>query len=131
MLDWSIEQDKCPVAIRIPCNGVISDNRFIDKDYSVLNQYKVEETREENAIPVLGEFYQIGQELSKNSSPIQHQTNLINPRYITGLDIELLESLKENHSLILTLEDGILDSGFGQKFQVSIAQAKYKYLIMD
>ena len=39
MLDWSIEQNKYPVAIRIPCNGVISDNREVQKDYSNLNKY--------------------------------------------------------------------------------------------
>ena len=40
---------------------------------------------------------------------------LINPHYITGIDEELLESLKSNHKLVITLEDGILDGGFGEK----------------
>ena len=40
---------------------------------------------------------------------------LINPRYITGIDAELLENLKKNHDKVVTLEDGILDGGFGEK----------------
>ena len=40
---------------------------------------------------------------------------LINPRYITGLDEELLENLKKDHTIVITLEDGILDGGFGEK----------------
>ena len=40
---------------------------------------------------------------------------LINPRYATGLDTELLEQLKTNHQIVVTLEDGILDGGYGQK----------------
>ena len=43
------------------------------------------------------------------------QPTLINPRYITGIDKELLEKLKENHNIVITLEDGILDGGFGEK----------------
>ena len=53
------------------------------------------------------------------SSEIKQELNitptLINPRYITGLDKELLDNLKTNHNLVITLEDGILDGGFGQK----------------
>ena len=40
---------------------------------------------------------------------------LINPKFITGLDENLLENLKNNHNIVITLEDGILDGGFGQK----------------
>lgn len=40
---------------------------------------------------------------------------LINPRFITGVDEALLETLKRNHSLVITLEDGVLDGGFGEK----------------
>ena len=40
---------------------------------------------------------------------------VITPYYITGLDEELLESLKADHSVVVTIEDGILDGGFGEK----------------
>lgn len=40
---------------------------------------------------------------------------MINPRYITGLDEGLLASLLKNHSVIVTLEDGVLNGGFGEK----------------
>ena len=40
---------------------------------------------------------------------------LINPKFITGLDKDLLNNLKANHSLVVTLEDGELDGGFGEK----------------
>lgn len=60
MLDWSIEQDKYPVAIRIPCNGVISDNREVQKDYSNLNKYKIERQGNKVAVIALGDFYQLG-----------------------------------------------------------------------
>ena len=40
---------------------------------------------------------------------------LINPRFLTGLDTELLENLKSSHDLVITLEDGQVDGGFGEK----------------
>ena len=64
MLDWSIEQDKYPVAIRIPCNGVISDNREVQKDYSNLNKYKIERQGNKVAVIALGDFYQLGEQIT-------------------------------------------------------------------
>ena len=116
MLDWSIEQDKYPVAIRIPCNGVISDNREIDKDYSNLNKFKIEQEGNKVAIIALGDFYQLGEEVSNTIHQKMGITpTLINPRYITGLDKNLLEELKKEHEIVITLEDGILEGGFGEK----------------
>lgn len=116
MLDWSIEQNEHPVAIRIPCNGVIHTEKEADKDYSELNKYQVTEKGEAVAVLALGDFYQIGEEVV---SYIYKQTGkkatLINPRFITGLDTRTLEELKKNHKTVITLEDGILDGGFGEK----------------
>ena len=117
MLDWSIEQNQYPVAIRIPCNGVIhADGVKVDTDYSVLNKYQVNKEGSKIAILALGDFYNIGEEVAK---AIEEKSGiaptLINPRYITGLDVELLEKLKANHTKVITLEDGILDGGFGEK----------------
>ena len=116
MLDWSIEQTEYPVAIRIPANGVISDERKVDTDYSNINKFKVEEKGEKVAILALGDFYQLGEEVSKElKEKLNVNATLINPRYITGLDKELLEELKANHDIVITLEDGILQGGFGEK----------------
>lgn len=116
MLDWSIEQTEHPVAIRIPCNGVISDGRAPDTDYSDINKFKVEQKGEKIAILALGDFYQLGEELAKEiKEKLNITPTLINPRYITGLDEELLNELKQNQNQVITLEDGILEGGFGEK----------------
>ncbi|MCI8273922.1 MAG: 1-deoxy-D-xylulose-5-phosphate synthase [Clostridia bacterium] len=114
MLEWSIEQKEHPVMILIPGNGVINDGRIANKDYSNINQYKIEEQGEKVAILALGDFYQIGEEVAKEvKEKLGFTPTLINPRYVTGIDKELLEDLKKNHKLVITLEDGILDGGFG------------------
>lgn len=116
MLNWSIEQNQYPVAIRIPCNGVISNGEQAETDYSNLNQYQIKQQGSKIAILALGDFFQLGEDTVKAIAAKTGITpTLINPRYITGLDEKLLSELKENHELVITLEDGILDGGFGEK----------------
>ncbi len=116
MVDWSIEQNDYPVAIRAPRNGVFDAKGQVDKDYSNLNKYKVVENGERTAIIALGDFFQMGEELAEKIEQSKgYKPTLINPRYITGIDKELLSSLVFSHNLIITLEDGILDGGFGEK----------------
>ena len=116
MLDWSIEQNSHPVAIRVPCNGVIDDERNVETDYSKLNKFKVENKGEKVAIIALGDFYKLGEAVQKEiKEKLNVNASLINPRYITGIDKDLLNELKENHDVVLTLEDGILQGGFGEK----------------
>lgn len=116
MLDWSIEQDKYPVAIRIPCNGVVHTDKVVDADYGDINKYRIEQQGEDVAIIALGDFYQIGEKLSELiAKKTGKAPTLINPRFITGIDEEMLEELKKNHTKVVTLEDGIKDGGFGEK----------------
>ena len=116
MLTWSIEQNEHPVMILIPGNGVICDNRETEENYSnSINQYKIEQEGEKVAIIACGDFYQMGEEAAKQiEEKLGFKPTLINPRFLTGVDKEVLESLKENHELIITLEDGILSGGFGE-----------------
>lgn len=116
MLEWSLEQRKYPVAIRAPRNGVYYSQEAVDTDYGVINKYKTVTKGEHIAIIALGDFFQMGEELAdKIKTKLHINATLINPRYITGIDNELLEELENKHSLIVTLEDGVLDGGFGQK----------------
>ena len=109
MLNWSIEQNEHPVAIRIPCNGVISDRRTIDTNYSNLNKFKVEIKGENVAIIALGDFYQLGENVIEElKNKIGLNATLINPQYITGIDSELLKKLKENHSIVMDVSTEVL-----------------------
>lgn len=116
MLDWSIEQNEHPVCIRIPRNGVHHVAEPVDKDYSTLNKNLVTQQGERVAIFAVGDFYQMGEELAAAvKEQLGFQPTLINPRYVAGLDEELLNNLTTDHSVVITLEDSILDGGYGQK----------------
>ncbi len=116
MMEWSLGQKDHPVAIRVPANGVVATSRAVDTDYSRLNRYEVTRKGGKVAVIALGSFYGLGEaavQVLQEKAGIE--ATLINPRYITGVDAELLEALKVDHSLVVTLEDGVLDGGFGEK----------------
>ena len=116
MLDWSIEQTDYPVAIKLPGGSVISDGKEVAKDFSKLNTYEVTRQGKRVAILGLGTFYGLGNEVAdalKKENDLD--ATVINPYYITGLDTGLLESLKKDHDIVITIEDGMLDGGFGEK----------------
>lgn len=116
MLDWSVEQNDHPVAIRIPSGKLISTGIKDTSDYSILNKYKVEEEGSKVAIIALGSFLELGRNVKKAlKEKMGIDATVINPRFITGIDKKLLESLKDSHELVITLEDGMLDGGFGEK----------------
>lgn len=116
MLDWALKQNKYPVAIRVPFGPVADNGASEEKDYSLLNKFQVVTPGSEVAVLGLGNFLHLGQAVCRQLQETAGiKPTLINPRYMSGLDGELLESLKANHRLVLTLEDGCLSGGFGEK----------------
>ena len=114
MLEWSVEQTKHPVMILMLGNAVTS--RTADKNFDAINTFKIEKSGEKVAMLALGDFYQRGEELVLQiEEKLGFKPTLINPRFASGIDEKMLEDLKKNHQLVITLEDGILDGGFGQK----------------
>ena len=115
MLDWSVEQKEMPVAIKLPGGDMISDGREVAKDWSQLNTYEVTEKGSKIALIGLGTFYSLALQTAEMLEKKGIHATVINPYYITGLDEGLLEKLKADHDTVVTLEDGILNGGFGEK----------------
>lgn len=115
MLDWSVEQKEMPVAIKLPGGDMISDGREVAKDWSQLNTYEVTEKGSKIALIGLGTFYFLALQTAEMLEKKGIHATVINPYYITGLDKGLLEKLKADHDTVVTLEDGILNGGFGEK----------------
>lgn len=114
MTEWSLEQKKHPVAIRVP-SVVEHAKGEVAKDYSEINKYRVTEEGEKLAIIAAGGMYSLGEELAAYVEKTRgFKPTLVNPVFLTGLDKELLEKLKENHTQVVTIEDGVLSGGFGE-----------------
>lgn len=116
MLEWSIEQQEHPVAIRVPGGDVLSNGKAVDTDYSQLNRFSIADSGSKVAILALGTFFPLGKRVAeKIKAETGVQPTLINPQFISGLDEKLLCKLAQTHDTVITLEDGILDGGFGEK----------------
>ena len=95
--------------------SVVETGKEDKTDYSILNKNRVEKFGEQVAIFGVGNFYNLAEEVyEKLKSEHNIDATLINPRFLTGLDKKLLNSLKENHKLVITVEDGIVEGGYGQ-----------------
>ena len=132
MFEWSLSQNNYPVAIRVPFGSLaypVSSGIEDDTDYSLLNKFKLTKKGKDVAIIGAGSFYPLAQ---KTAALLQERTGidgtLINPLFLTGLDKELLEALKKEHKVVVTLEDGVIDGGFGEKISRFYGNSDIKVL---
>ena len=129
MLDWSVEQNKHPVAIRVPSANYVVSGVEDTTDYSILNKYKLVEKGSKVAILGLGDFFELGRSVKEElKSKLGIDATLINPRFISGIDEELLNDLKSDHDIVITLENGTLDGGFGEKISRFYGNSDVKVL---
>ena len=115
MLDWSIEQNEHPVAIRVPNFPLTHSDRKVRTSYSELNKYELTYSGSKVALIGVGNFYELAEKAAEELKKSGIDATIINPIFVTGQDKELLEKLKAEHQVVATLEDGILDGGFGEK----------------
>lgn len=129
MLEYSYSQNERPVAIRVPNVPLVSTGVEDKTDYSILNKFKVEEKGSKVAILGLGNFFGLAKGVKQElKEKLNIDATLINPRFMTGVDEELLEHLKRDHDIVITLEDGVLDGGFGEKITRFYGNSNMKVL---
>ena len=114
MESWAIRQEQYSVAIRVPAFGVAHSTEDVDSDYSSLNKAVVAHRGSNVAIIAVGDFFQKGEAVIQLLAQNGIDATLVNPRYLSGLDEQLFEELKADHSLVATIEDGCLDGGYGE-----------------
>ena len=129
MLRWAISQDKKPIAIRVPSNGVHHTSEKVDSEYGHEPKYKVAHHGEKVAIIAEGSFFQKGENVVRLLATKGIDATLINPRYLNAVDAETLDSLKANHLLVVTLEDGSKDGGFGERIASYYGPSRMKVLV--
>lgn len=128
MLDYALEQTEHPVVIRVPFGAVVSSGKVDETDYSLLNKFDVVEEGSDIAIIGLGNFYHLGKKVKEQLKSQNINATLINPKFITGVDENVLNKLKGNHKLVITLEDGCVDGGFGEKISRFYGNSNVKVL---
>ena len=126
---WAIQQDQKPIAIRTPSNGVVHTAEPVDAEYGYAPKYKVMHRGSKVAIIAAGSFYQKGENVVRLLADKGIDATLINPRYLNAVDVDVLNALKDDHQLVVTLEDGCKDGGFGERIASYYGTSQMKVLV--
>ena len=129
MMRWAIQQDQKPIAIRTPSNGVVHTAEPVDAKYGYAPKYKVMHRGSKVAIIAAGSFYQKGENVVRLLADKGIDATLINPRYLNAVDVDVLNALKDDHQLVVTLEDGCKDGGFGERIASYYGTSQMKVLV--
>ena len=115
MLDWALDQDKHPVYIAIPSGPVVHAEGPVRTNFDALNTYEVTREGSKVAVLALGDFYDLGEKtVEALSSTLGIEATLVKPYFASGVDQNLLDNLVKDHDVIVTIEDGIIEGGWGQ-----------------
>ena len=125
---WAIRQEQYPVAIRVPGGPVVHANEPCDTDYSQLNTFKLVRQGADVALIGVGNFLQKAEAVANLLTTHGIKATVINPRFLSGVDEKLLNGLKLDHRLVVTLEDGTLDGGFGERIARHYGPSKMQVL---
>lgn len=124
MLSWSLDHREHPAAIRVPGIGLVSRPDLApaeDTDYGIA-RYDVVRQGRDVAVLALGDFFELGERVANRlAAEYGIEATLVNPRFATELDREFLDSLATEHRVVVTLEDGILDGGWGERVACYLA----------
>ncbi len=129
MLRWAIKQEKTPVALRVPTGEVVHTTEQVDAEYACEPQYKVMRRGSKVAVVAAGSFYQKGESVIGLLAEKGIDATLINPRYLNDVDAATLDALKPDHQLVVTLEDGCKDGGFGERIAAYYGTSDMKVLV--
>lgn len=111
MIDYALDCDTHPVFVRTPGGHVIDSDLPVNPDFS---KYQIVEQGEKISLIGAGTFLQTALQAAKLMKAKSLKPTVINPRILSTLDTATLDTLRD-YDHVITLEDGILDGGFGQK----------------
>lgn len=121
MMEWAIKQRKHPVAIKMPTKRVPEGQEF-SHDYSEI-KYDIKPGKDV-AILALGDMYSmLGEKVADELG-----ASLVNPVSANILDKDTLDKLANENKVIVTLEDNLLDGGFGEKVASYLGDKDVKIL---
>lgn len=128
MLQWALDQNVHKVAVREPVYSVEHADYEVAADFSDLNRFQVTRKGSTVAIIAAGDYYVRGREVADILKSKGIDATLVNPRFVSGVDYDLLKQLEADHKLVATIEDGSLEGGFGQRVASALGDSPLKVL---
>lgn len=113
---YGVEHHNHPIAIRIPVGSPIYETSQSNTTECPVTSCNITQSGNTIAIIGVGNFYHKAVELSHAIHDAIHIfPTLVKPLCISSLDTDTLNELTKNHNIVITLEDGELEGGYGQK----------------
>ena len=121
MLSWALDYEDGPVAIRVPVADVVSRPDFERPESGYARGWEVVRQGRDVALLALGDLLPLGEKIADALAEHGVRATLVNPRLATTADESLLDRLSAGHRVLVTLEDGILEGGFGERVARTLA----------
>ena len=115
MLEWALTQRERPVVIRMWERGNAPATIPVETDFSDTGRFQVVHRGKQVALFGLGAFFPLAQEVAAKLRERGLDPTVVNPRFAGDIDEALVADLAKDHELIVTLEDGVVAGGFGEK----------------
>lgn len=128
MIEWGHKQNDYKVAVRVPSYSIEHASGPVDTDYSEVNRFKVVRRGSQVALIGAGDYFPKALAVADLLAKQGINATVINPRFISGVDAELLLSLAKDHTVVATIEDGSVEGGFGQRVASALGCEPVKVL---
>ena len=112
ILKYSVHYDG-PLAIRYP-RGEAYDGLKEFRQPIVYGKSEIIYKEKDIALLAAGSMVRVAEEVRKQLKEKGYRVSLVNARFVKPLDEACIEELCQTHSLIVTLEENVLNGGFGE-----------------
>lgn len=112
ILKYSVYYDG-PLAIRYP-RGEAYDGLKEFRQPIVYGKSEIIYKEKDIALLAAGSMVKVAEEVRKQLKEKGYRVSLVNARFVKPLDEACIEELCQTHSLIVTLEENVLNGGFGE-----------------
>ena len=119
-----------PLAIRYP-RGTAYDGL---KEFNSPIEYGKSEIiykEKDIALLAVGSMVEVAIEIREALKEKGYSVSLVNARFVKPVDEKLLENLNENHRLIVTMEENVLNGGFGERALRITRDMNLKYKVIN
>lgn len=83
------------------------------------------------ALLAVGSMVEVAIEIREALKEKGYSVSLVNARFVKPVDEKLLENLNENHRLIVTMEENVLNGGFGERVLRITRDMNLKYKVIN